>query len=144
MCYLNFVHKKRTLKQQLPVRNRDLGVVIYSVTKTKLSSFKKLIKLSSNEQPHQATMVLDILIENKRNATSFTSKCISETCLEKLEKPSRLTSKDRAAASLFLTQKLDMNHRWVSVTLYTISSAQALLLLFTINTCCCLQRQDSG
>lgn len=52
-------------------------------------------------------MVLNILIKKKKIATSFISKFVSDMCLEKPEKPSRLTSEDRAAASLCLTQKLD-------------------------------------
>lgn len=39
----------------------------------------------------------------KKNATSFPSKFVSETCLQKPENPSRFTSEDRAAAPLFLT-----------------------------------------
>lgn len=43
----------------------------------------------------------------KENATSFTSKFVSEACLQKPENPSSLTSEYRAADLLFLTKNLD-------------------------------------
>lgn len=69
--------------------------------------------------------------KKKKNATSLISKIISETRLEKPEKPSRLTSEDRAAASLFLTRKLDFNPQVnISQPLYNHHCSGSALTFF--------------